>query len=244
MPELVDLSKEPKSTFELYGPTPASRALSPMLPCWPGGWSSGASLRADLPQGLGPARNVAGRLPSQCKDVDRACYGLITDLKQRGMLNDTLIIWGGEFGRTIYSQGGLSHQNYGRDHHPRASPCGCAAAASSRAWSMAKPTISPTISPRTPSDPRLPRHDPAPAGLRPRATDYRYQGLDSGSPASSPRRWSRRCWRKGKCVKPSSRIRQVRRGRPSVHRALRDLVDVHSNRASQTLMESPRIQPA
>ncbi len=63
--------------------------------------------------------NVAGRLPSQCKDVDRACYGLITDLKQRGMLQDTLVVWGGEFGRTIYSQGGLSHQNYGRDHHPR-----------------------------------------------------------------------------------------------------------------------------
>jgi arylsulfatase A-like enzyme len=63
--------------------------------------------------------NVSGRLPSQCKDVDRACYGLITDLKQRGMLDDTLIIWGGEFGRTIYSQGSLSHENYGRDHHPR-----------------------------------------------------------------------------------------------------------------------------
>src|SRR5439155_16011051 len=63
--------------------------------------------------------NVAGDLPAQARDVDRACYGLITDLKQRGMLDETLIIWGGEFGRTVYSQGGLSPQNYGRDHHPR-----------------------------------------------------------------------------------------------------------------------------
>jgi uncharacterized protein (DUF1501 family) len=63
--------------------------------------------------------NVAGRLPSQCRDVDQACYALIQDLKQRGMYDDTLVIWGGEFGRTIYSQGGLSHENYGRDHHPR-----------------------------------------------------------------------------------------------------------------------------
>src|SRR5262249_42792490 len=63
--------------------------------------------------------NVAGRLPDQCRDVDQACYGLIQDLKQRGLLDSTLVIWGGEFGRTIYSQGGLSKQNYGRDHHPR-----------------------------------------------------------------------------------------------------------------------------
>ncbi len=52
--------------------------------------------------------NVAGRLPDQCKDVDQACYGLIQDLKQRGLFDDTLVIWGGEFGRTIYSQGGLT----------------------------------------------------------------------------------------------------------------------------------------
>jgi arylsulfatase A-like enzyme len=55
----------------------------------------------------------------QCKDVDQPCYGLVQDLKQRGMLDSTLIIWGGEFGRTVYSQGGLSRDNYGRDHHPR-----------------------------------------------------------------------------------------------------------------------------
>jgi arylsulfatase A-like enzyme len=58
-------------------------------------------------------------MPSQCKDVDQACWGLIQDLKSRGLLDQTLVIWGGEFGRTIYSQGGLSHENSGRDHHPR-----------------------------------------------------------------------------------------------------------------------------
>jgi hypothetical protein len=63
--------------------------------------------------------NVAGRLPDQCRDVDQPCYALIQDLKQRGLFDETLVIWGGEFGRTIYSQGGLSRQNYGRDHHPR-----------------------------------------------------------------------------------------------------------------------------
>jgi Protein of unknown function (DUF1501) len=63
--------------------------------------------------------NVGGRLPSQCRDIDQPCWGLIHDLKARGLLDETLVIWGGEFGRTIYSQGGLSHTNYGRDHHPR-----------------------------------------------------------------------------------------------------------------------------
>jgi len=63
--------------------------------------------------------NVAGRLPSGCRDIDQACYGLVNDLKARGLLDETLVIWGGEFGRTVYSQGGLSRDNYGRDHHPR-----------------------------------------------------------------------------------------------------------------------------
>jgi uncharacterized protein (DUF1501 family) len=58
-------------------------------------------------------------LPSQCKDVDQACRGLVQDLKQRGMLDETLVICGGEFGRTIYCQGKLTQETYGRDHHPR-----------------------------------------------------------------------------------------------------------------------------
>jgi arylsulfatase A-like enzyme len=55
----------------------------------------------------------------QCADVDRASYALVTDLKQRGLLDDTLVVWGGEFGRTNYSQGKLTPTDYGRDHHPR-----------------------------------------------------------------------------------------------------------------------------
>jgi arylsulfatase A-like enzyme len=63
--------------------------------------------------------DVVGVLPVLCAETDRACFALVTDLKQRGMLDDTLVVWASEFGRTVYSQGGLSHENYGRDHHPR-----------------------------------------------------------------------------------------------------------------------------
>ena len=62
--------------------------------------------------------NVAGDLPKQAKDIDQPSWALVQDLKQRGMLDDTLVIWGGEFGRTVYSQGALTKKNYGRDHHP------------------------------------------------------------------------------------------------------------------------------
>ena len=65
---------------------------------------------------------MAGDLPLQCKDVDQATYALITDLKQRGLLDDTLVIWGGEFGRTVYCQGALTRDNYGRDHHLKCFP--------------------------------------------------------------------------------------------------------------------------
>ena len=64
-----------------------------------------------------------GTLPEhlkiQCMDTDQGCFGLLTDLKQRGLLDDTLVVWAGEFGRTVYSQGALTRTNYGRDHHPR-----------------------------------------------------------------------------------------------------------------------------
>ena len=120
VPDLVDLSKEPESTFELYGDSAKK----------PGSFGHSVLLARKLvEQGVRFVQiyhnnwdthgNVAGRLPDQCRDIDRPCYGLINDLKQRGLLDETLIIWGGEFGRTIYSQGGLSKTNYGRDHHPR-----------------------------------------------------------------------------------------------------------------------------
>ena len=121
VPDLTNLAGEPASTYELYGDEAKK----------PGSFANSALMaRRMVERGVRFVQiyhnnwdthsNVAGRLPSQCKDVDQACYGLIQDLKQRGLLDSTLVIWGGEFGRTIYSQGGLTKENYGRDHHPRA----------------------------------------------------------------------------------------------------------------------------
>ena len=70
-------------------------------------------------RGLDQHGNVTGVLPKHCRDIDQPSYVLIQDLKERGLLDETLVIWGGEFGRTAYCQGGLSRKNYGRDHHPR-----------------------------------------------------------------------------------------------------------------------------
>ena len=120
VPELVDLAQEPASTYSLYGEE-AKKA---------GSFTQSVLLaRRMVERGVrfiqiyhnnwDTHANVAGRLPSQCKDVDQACYALVQDLKRRGLLDQTLVIWGGEFGRTIYSQGQLTHDNYGRDHHPR-----------------------------------------------------------------------------------------------------------------------------
>ena len=120
VPELTDFSKEPEGTFRLYGEE-AKKA---------GTFANTTLLaRRMLERGVRFVQiyhnnwdthgNVAGRLPDQCRDVDQPCYALVQDLKQRGMLDDTLVVWGGEFGRTIYSQGGLTKENYGRDHHPR-----------------------------------------------------------------------------------------------------------------------------
>ncbi len=120
VPELTDLAKEDEKTLQLYGDAVKK----------PGTFANTALLaRRLVERGVRFVQvyhnnwdhhaNLTGRMPDQCKDVDQACYALITDLKNRGLLDETLIIWGGEFGRTIYSQGGLSKTNYGRDHHPR-----------------------------------------------------------------------------------------------------------------------------
>ncbi len=120
VPELVDLSKEPTKVLDMYGPDVYK----------PGTFAASCLLARRLAErdvrfvqifhrGWDQHANVAGDLPNQCKDVDQACYALITDLKARGLLDDTLVVWGGEFGRTIYCQGKLTRENYGRDHHPR-----------------------------------------------------------------------------------------------------------------------------
>jgi hypothetical protein len=120
VPELLDVSKEPKHVLESYGPDvhrPGSYAANCLLArrmaerdvrfvqLFHMGWDHHGGL----------PKAVAG----QCKDTDQPTAALLNDLEQRGLLKDTLVVWGGEFGRTVYSQGNLSATNYGRDHHPR-----------------------------------------------------------------------------------------------------------------------------
>jgi uncharacterized protein (DUF1501 family) len=120
VPDLMNVKGESDTTYKLYGDEakkPGTFAFTTLL------------ARRLVERGVRFVQiylnnwdnhsNISGRLPSQCKDIDQATYGLIQDLKARGLWDSTLIIWGGEFGRTIYSQGGLTKDNYGRDHHPR-----------------------------------------------------------------------------------------------------------------------------
>jgi uncharacterized protein (DUF1501 family) len=120
VPELTDLSKEPPSTFELYGPD--SRK--------PGSYAANCILARRLAErgvrfiqlfhrGWDQHSNLPKEIRGQSLQTDQPSAALIQDLKQRGMLDDTLVVWGGEFGRTVYSQGTLTEENYGRDHHPR-----------------------------------------------------------------------------------------------------------------------------
>ncbi|HLN32643.1 MAG TPA: DUF1501 domain-containing protein [Gemmataceae bacterium] len=120
VPELTDLSKEPKHILDMYGPDvhkPGTFAASCLLARRLA--ERGVRFTQIFHRGWDQHFNLTVDLPNQCRDVDQACYALITDLKQRGLLEDTLVIWGGEFGRTIYCQGGLTRETYGRDHHPR-----------------------------------------------------------------------------------------------------------------------------
>jgi len=120
VPELSDISKEPESTFKLYGEDARK-----------GGTFANCCLMARrmaerdvrfvqvYHRGWDVHSNLPEVLPSQCRDVDQGAYALVQDLKSRGLLDDTLVIWGGEFGRTVYCQGKLTPQDYGRDHHPK-----------------------------------------------------------------------------------------------------------------------------
>src|SRR6266567_788454 len=120
VPELADLSKEPQSTWDLYGPEakePGTFAYNCLLARRMA--ERGVRFTQIYKRGWDVHDNVTGVLPIICGETDRGCYALVTDLKRRGLLDDTLVIWAGEFGRTVYSQGGLTPENYGRDHHPR-----------------------------------------------------------------------------------------------------------------------------
>lgn len=120
VPEITDMSKEPESIVKLYGPDcliPGSYAANCLLARKLS--ESGVRFVQLYHQGWDAHDNLPGQIVGQCKDVDQASAALITDLKQRGLLDETLVIWGGEFGRTNYCQGVLTKDNYGRDHHPR-----------------------------------------------------------------------------------------------------------------------------
>ena len=120
VPELTDTSKESDETFELYGPE--SRQ--------PGTYAANCLLARRLAErgvrfiqlfhrGWDQHLTLPEKLAQQCRDTDRASAALVTDLDRRGLLDDTLVVWGGEFGRTVYCQGRLTAEDYGRDHHPR-----------------------------------------------------------------------------------------------------------------------------
>ena len=120
VPELVDLSDEPDEVFELYGPDARK----------PGTYAANCILARRLAErgvrfvqlfhrGWDQHENIPTTLPGQCKDTDRASAALLVDLERRGLLDETLVVWGGEFGRTAYCQGKLTDTNYGRDHHGR-----------------------------------------------------------------------------------------------------------------------------
>lgn len=120
VPEITDLSKEPESTLKLYGPdclVPGTFAANCLLARKLS--ESGVRFVQLYHQGWDGHNNLPFEIKGQCKDADQASAALVTDLKQRGLLDETLVIWGGEFGRTNYCQGKLLPENYGRDHHPR-----------------------------------------------------------------------------------------------------------------------------
>lgn len=120
VPEITDLKKEPEDIIKLYGPeclVPGSFSANCLLARKLS--ESGVRFVQLYHQGWDGHSNLPGEIKGQCKDVDQASAALVQDLKQRGLLDETLVIWGGEFGRTNYCQGILSPDNYGRDHHPR-----------------------------------------------------------------------------------------------------------------------------
>jgi hypothetical protein len=120
VPELTDLSREPEHVLQMYGPDVRK----------PGSYAANCLLARRLAErgvrfiqlyhmGWDQHTNLPKQIRGQCRDTDQPSAALLKDLMARGLLDDTLVIWGGEFGRTVYSQGELTADNYGRDHHPR-----------------------------------------------------------------------------------------------------------------------------
>lgn len=121
VPEITDMSREPESILKMYGPeclVPGTYAANCLLARKLS--EQGVRFIQLYHQGWDSHGSLPNEIRGQCQDVDQASAALVTDLKQRGLLDETLVIWGGEFGRTNYCQGPLAKDNYGRDHHPRA----------------------------------------------------------------------------------------------------------------------------
>ena len=119
VPDLLDLANEPQHILDLYGPDVSKQGkyaynclIARRLA------ERGVRFIQLFHQGWDSHNNLPAQLRKQSLDTDQATAGLLADLKQRGMLEDTLVVWGGEFGRTIYCQGKLTPTNFGRDHHP------------------------------------------------------------------------------------------------------------------------------
>jgi hypothetical protein len=120
VPELLDVSREPKHVFDLYGPDarkPGTYAFNCLLARRLA--ERGVRFVQLFHRGWDQHTNLPKQIAGQCRDTDQPSAALIHDLKRRGLLDDTLVVWGGEFGRTVYCQGTLTADNYGRDHHPR-----------------------------------------------------------------------------------------------------------------------------
>jgi uncharacterized protein (DUF1501 family) len=120
VPELTDVSREPKHILDAYGPDVYKKgtyASNCLLACRLA--ERGVRFIRLFHMGWDQHENLPKEIRGQCRDTDQPTAALINDLRNRGLLTDTLILWGGEFGRTVYSQGPLTATDYGRDHHPR-----------------------------------------------------------------------------------------------------------------------------
>ena len=194
VPEVTDISQRDRSHVRRStAPTAASPAPSPPTACSPAAWpsaacaSSSSTTRAGTSTATCPTASAAS-----ARETDQASAALVTDLKQRGLLDDTLVVWGGEFGRTVYSQGTLTATNYGRDHHPRCFTIWLAGGGikpgitygetDDYGYNIADANGNPIVADKARTHarcrprPRPPRHHPAPARHRPHALTYTYQG--------------------------------------------------------------------
>lgn len=152
VPELIDISKEPKHVLDMYGPDVHRQ----------GSFARNCLLARRLAErgvryiqlfhaGWDQHRNLPTQLEVQCRDTDQPSAALVKDLKQRGLLDDTLVIWGGEFGRTVFVQGDMTAKDHGRDHHPRCFTIWVAGGGIKRGSSYGETDVTATTSPRTPS---------------------------------------------------------------------------------------------